>query len=325
MTQTNLPAMSAYTNPSESHVAPISVPKNAVTRTVTTSKDIAEITEQLINDERSRTDFTSNSTVLESTNQTDSDILLSLQTDNVPTSGATNEARTTSTTSSDEAVLIDDTTELIFIIDSNARYIDFRRLWTLKTTEIVRCGNMQDVYQYWSRNKKKYSKLKYFFMSVGTNDLVHRTPHQLFTNIRDLAAKLQETFQGIKIILSEVTPRMDQVDKRVEEVNRLLHQFVQDKADFYIIRNSNLRNPGFYTDDVHLNHSITPRFASNIKRALRAAHGIKEPEKDQYKHTRNSYDRPRTLDQGYGDRSTFERMRNELIVQILRAFQYTGT
>ena len=118
---------------------------------------------------------------------------------------------------------------------------------------------------------------------------------------------------------------MDQVDKRVEEVNRLLHQFVQGKADFYITRNSNLRNPDFYTDAVHLNHSIIPRFASNIKRALRAAHGMKEPDKGLYKDTHKSYDRPPTDGRGCGDRSTFERMRNELIVQILRAFQYTGT
>ena len=79
-------------------------------------------------------------------------------------------------TSSDERLVVDETMKLNFIIDLNVRYIDFRRLWTLKTTEVVRCGNMQDVYKYWSRNNKKYNDPKYSFMSVGTNDLVTRTP-----------------------------------------------------------------------------------------------------------------------------------------------------
>ena len=39
----------------------------------------------------------------------------------------------------------DETTELIFIIDSNGRYLDYRRLWTLKGMEVIRCGTMLDV------------------------------------------------------------------------------------------------------------------------------------------------------------------------------------
>ena len=176
----------------------------------------------------------------------------------------------------------DDSTELIFIIDSNARYIDFRKLWTLKTTEIVRCGNMRDVYNYWSNNNKIYRNLKYVFLSVGCNDLVYKTPHQFFSSMNALVERLQLSFPGIKVILSEVTPRMDKIDERVIEANLLLRQFASGKADLFITKNSNLRNPEFYmADGIHLNHSIIPRFASNIKRALRAAYGItyqKQPE-----------------------------------------------
>ena len=112
-------------------------------------------------------------------------------------------------------------------------------------------------------------------MSIGCNDLVHKTPHQYFTSVHTLVERLQTSFNGIKIILSEVTPRMDEFDQRVIEANQLLRQFVLSKEDLFLTKNSNLRNPDFFlSDGIHLNHSIIPRFASNIKRALRAAYGI---------------------------------------------------
>ena len=112
---------------------------------------------------------------------------------------------------------------------------------------------MHDVVKYWNRSNKRYTNLKYFFMSVGVNDVVHKTPHQLFTNIHELVNRLKESFPGIKIILNEVTPRMDRFDKRVEETNVLLKQFVSSNNELFLTRNSNLRNPYFYRNDgIHL-------------------------------------------------------------------------
>ena len=187
---------------------------------------------------------------------------------------------------------------------------------------------MHDVYKYWNNNHKTYNKLKYFFLSVGCNDLVHHTPHQLFTNIHRLVDKLKESFPGIKMILSEVTPRMDSIDKRVEEVNVLLTQYIEGKNDLFLTRNSNLRNRDFFTaDGVHLNHTITPRFANNIKRALRAAYGIQRPARNVNDHskpsiTRNEFASPK---QSTDQQSLVQSIRNELLLRIMRAFQYSGT
>ena len=119
---------------------------------------------------------------------------------------------------------------------------------------------------------------------------------------------------------------MDQFDERVKEVNLLLHQFVHSKTDLFLTRNSNLRNPDFYSDDgYHLTHSITPRFASNIKRALRGAHGLKEPDKATPLSKGRSNDTAPTINRYPYDQASLERIRNEVILQIFRAFQYSGT
>ena len=250
--------------------------------------------------------------------------------------------------------ILDNSTELIFVIDSNARYLDFRKLWTLKTTEIVRCGNMQDVFNYWTNNTKTYSNLRYFFMSVGCNDLVFHTPHQLFTDIHKLVERLSTSFPDIKIILSEVTPRMDKIDKRVEEFNVLVSQYVKGESNLFLTKNSNLRNPDFFlADGIHLNHSITPRFASNIKRSLRAAYGIPNPRYDNKsfssQQSTNSFPKS-TSDENRSfssqrsansnsysfssnsgkhvsppNGSLIQSLQNELLLRIVRAFQLSGS
>ena len=194
---------------------------------------------------------------------------------------------------------------------------------------------MNGVFKYWSKNDKKYTNLKYFFMSVGCNDVVHKTPHQLFTSIHELVVKLKESFPGIKVILSEVTPRMDEYDKRVEETNVLLQQYVRSNQELFLTRNSNLRNPDFYWNDgIHLKQSISARFANNMKIALRAAYGIKKPSGVSNESTfRRNVDatlapdsrssHPQHPPQLYEQQ--VQKIRNEFLLQIVRAFQYSGT
>ena len=139
--------------------------------------------------------------------------------------------------------------------------------------------------------------------------------------------KLKESFCGIKVILSEVTPRMDEYDKRVEETNVLLQQYVRSNQELFLTRNSNLRNPNFYLKDgIHLKQSISARFANNIKIALRAAYGIKKPSGvsnesfpcrniDTTSVSDNRTSRSQAPSQLYEQQ--VEKIRNELLLRIL--------
>ena len=180
---------------------------------------------------------------------------------------------------------------------------------------------MVDVYKFWSNNQKKYNKLKYFFMSVGCNDLVTNTPHQLFTNIHTLVDRLRASFPGIKIIISEVTPRMDAVDGRVQEANKLINQYVEGSQDLFVTKNSNLRNPDFFLKDgVHLSHTITPRFASNIKRALRAAYGIQFKKSDFHSYHQKQF-APSEASNSSQHQQMQQQQQNVLLQMLLRLAQ----
>ena len=161
-------------------------------------------------------------------------------------------------------------------MDSNSRYIDFRKLWTLKTTDIQKKGTLKEVNKI--LDTKVYTNLRYFFFSVGCNDVEYKSGVDVFIDIKKTAERIQSMYPDVKVIVSEVTPRMDSedLDKEVKECNELLNDFVKQSENTFIVRNSNLRDRKFFLDDgKHLKQNTIARFASNIKWALRRAYGIK--------------------------------------------------
>ena len=172
---------------------------------------------------------------------------------------------------SDNRVTEDNKTELIMCFDSNSKYIDFRRLWTLNGTKVKSCGNWREVNKIVDE-KTKYTNLKYFFTNVGCNDLDYHKGDEVFNNMKHTIEKLKTKYPGIKIIISEITPRMDELDIEVKVTNTLLNQYVKRTEDTYITWNSNLRDPDFFYDTKHIKDTCIARFAANIKRGLNKAY-----------------------------------------------------
>ena len=171
---------------------------------------------------------------------------------------------------------IDETTELVLVMDSNARYIDFKKLWTIRTTDIQRKGTMKEVNGI--LDNKVYKYLKYLFFSVGCNDIEYNSGAHVFDEIKKTVERIQSQYPNVKVILSEITPRMDcaDLDKEVKDCNELLNNYVNESDKTYIVRNSNLRDRKFFlSDGKHLSKNTIGRFASNIKWALRRAYGIR--------------------------------------------------
>ena len=130
-------------------------------------------------------------------------------------------------------------------------------------------------------------QLKYFFISVGCNDLDNYDGEVVFAGIKHTSERLREKFPHIKIVLSEITPRMDERDDQVKSANTLLQQYVEQHENTFLTRNSNMRNRDFFEDAKHFKESCIARFASNIKNSLCRAYGI---ERHAY---RNNMDIPR--------------------------------
>ena len=81
-------------------------------------------------------------------------------------------------------------------------------------------------------------------------------------------------FPSIKIIVSEVTPRMDEFDEQVKVANSSLNKFVDRHENTFIVKHDNLRNPDFFQDAKHIRQDGIARFAANIKKGLRNAYGM---------------------------------------------------
>ena len=160
--------------------------------------------------------------------------------------------------------------------DSNFTYIDQRKLWDLDGTKYVRCGMLDEVIAVIDDSKIKYEKLKYFFVSCGCNDLDYTNGGNVFNSMKIIVEKLRNKYPNVKVILSEVTPRMDNIDEKVKAVNKLLEPYVKQTADVFLTKHSNMRKREFFRDAKHFGKECIPRFAANIKNTLRFVYGRKK-------------------------------------------------
>ena len=163
--------------------------------------------------------------------------------------------------------------ELLVCIDSNRRYIDWRKFWTLKGTEKRFCGNLDELENF-IRQENKIDTLKNILIHIGVNDLDQNEAEQVFEKIKSITTLVEEKYKDINIILSEITPRNDYLDTQVIKCNSLINEYYINKDRVFIAKHDNLRKEYFFMDNKHLTSNITPRFVSNLKIALRKAYGI---------------------------------------------------
>ena len=68
----------------------------------------------------------------------------------------------------------------------------------------------------------KIRQLKHVFINVGVNDLDTESPEEVSKQFERIIAILREKYEGIKIIVSEITPRKDAKDTEVIKCNTML-------------------------------------------------------------------------------------------------------
>ena len=75
----------------------------------------------------------------------------------------------TSASSVDSSSPVDERTNLIMCFDSNAKYLNRRKLWDLDGTRYERTYTLEQVDSFIDRDME-YRNLNYFLISVGTNN-----------------------------------------------------------------------------------------------------------------------------------------------------------
>ena len=89
---------------------------------------------------------------------------------------------------------------------------------------------------------------------------------------------IRNKFPGVKIILSELTPRKDERDREVQLCNEELGNYANQQDDVFLIIHQNLRDNtlSMLYDNKHIRETKIPIFAANIIRTLKKAYNISD-------------------------------------------------
>ena len=166
--------------------------------------------------------------------------------------------------------------DIMMFFDSNGKYIDRKKLWKLNDSVYVRSGQLNDISKY--IDETNTAKSEYVLINVGCNDLDMKDHRQVFNEMSLLIQKIRNKYKGIKLIISEITPRKDERDNEVKRFNGLLLDYANDHNDITIAFHHNLRdtNWSMFSDAKHIHANKIAKYAANIIKALKKAYEIND-------------------------------------------------
>ena len=129
---------------------------------------------------------------------------------------------------------------------------------TKKATEII--------------NNPKFTVNQALIINTGVNDVEHLKPVKIIEDQVHLVEAASHMFPGRKIILSDITPRTDNLDQAIININNDIHERIKDLPNVQHVYNGNLRQYKFFYDTKHLSMRLgIPLLAKNLKNGLRRA------------------------------------------------------
>ena len=193
--------------------------------------------------------------------------------------------------------------KIVMFMDSNRNHLDQSLLWDNLT--LVPAGCIPELEQI----ILKYDLRDYdvVIIHVGVNDLDTKSGTQVANRLIKLTSSIKTCAPGIKIILSEITPRSINKDDEVLACNDILGQVLGQAENITLVRHTNLRNKEWThhkkSDDKHFTKTSISRLAGNLKHAFRKAIGIKGVRKLP-RNTNNPGSKTRANNRGMNNRSS---------------------
>ena len=145
--------------------------------------------------------------------------------------------------------------DIIIIMDSNRKFLEPEKLFPNKKSTILRCGNVSSL--------NRIVENPYFYnaepivVHVGVNDVESDTEADVIADsLLTATAKVKSKFPAANIFLSEITPRSDDLQRKVIYVNEHL-KVKALKYNLHLIDHSNLQAKSFFFwwDKKHFNRS----------------------------------------------------------------------
>ena len=95
-------------------------------------------------------------------------------------------------------------------------------------------------------------------ISVGTNDLDEKDHNQVLGELELLLNDVRARFPGVKFIINELLPRLDQRNEEVGRFNTGLQNLKNNQPDITVASQQNMVDPSFYRVAKHLHESKVP-------------------------------------------------------------------
>ena len=138
---------------------------------------------------------------------------------------------------SDGKVMKKWSSDIVIIMDSNRKYLLPDNLFPGKKVTILKCGNIISLNRIVD---DPHFYVESIIIHVGVNDDESELhPHIITANLLKASAKMKSKFSNSNIFLSEVTPRLDDLQRKVTHVNDFLKLKAVDD-NLHLISYSNL-------------------------------------------------------------------------------------
>ena len=160
--------------------------------------------------------------------------------------------------------------DVVMLCDSNRKFLDIHKLSGTRNSRMIACGTSGKAIEI--INTPRFKVNKALIINTGVNDLEHLSKDEIINQQIEMIEKATKTFPGIKVFLSGLTPRQDDYDDIVIEINDAVHKKVEQMPNAHLVYNRNLRQRRFYFDVKHLSgRAGVPVLARNIKTEMRKA------------------------------------------------------
>ena len=146
----------------------------------------------------------------------------------------------------------EDPIDIQIFMDSNRKFISEKRVspdGRLKA-KISPCGSISDLGKLVNSIPEN---LKALLIHTGVNDIeLEPDVNQIHSKLYDNIMKIRDSHPNLKIILSEITPRFDSLDKDVLRLNAKIFNSFKAWENIFVVHHNNLRKEEFYYDNKHL-------------------------------------------------------------------------
>ncbi|KAL9978806.1 hypothetical protein ACROYT_G016370 [Oculina patagonica] len=167
--------------------------------------------------------------------------------------------------------------EIVILMDSNRKFLDPAKLSANKKTTILKCGNINSAKSTISESGLKDPQILVF--NVGVNDVESTDDATTISNkLTEVIFLTKSQFPTAKIVVSEITPRSDELNGKVEQTNVQLRSALENVENVYVVSHGNIKEKNCFHDAKHLSRTVgIPKLASNIIRGIRLAKGLTSP------------------------------------------------